>query len=136
MPAHISIYDDPTRENEIETIQLAEVVAPEEFEDLLYSAPMAVYGRNTGDTHIRELQVHLQGEGIEQIQLAQDDEGQPGVWADNGQPIWVSKETIYKGDDFLFWARGVYGSQDAESDLEFKIIFKGLSTGVRIASEN
>jgi len=136
MGAQISIYSDPARENQIEMIELAEVVAPEEFDDLLFSAPMPIYGRNTGDTHIRELQVHLKGDGIEQIQLAEDVEGEPGVWAQPGMPIWVTQQTVYRGDNFRFWARGVYGPEDAETDLQFSIVFKGLSTGVRIGSEN
>jgi hypothetical protein len=136
MSAELTIYNDPAREVRVERIELREIVAPEEFNDLLYGEPVPVYGRNTGDTHIRELQAHLAGEGTEMVQLAPDDEGLPGVWAAVGMPIWVAQKTVYKGDNFRFWARGVFSPEDAETDLYFKVVFKGLSTGVRIASQN
>ena len=136
MSASLTIYSDPAREMPVERIELGEIVAPEKFEDMLYGQPIPVYGRNTGNTHVRELQAHLAGEGTDMVQLAPDDEGAPGVWADVGMPIWVTQTTIYKGDNFRFWARGVFGPEDAEKDVHFKVVLKGLSTGVRIGSEN
>lgn len=137
MPANLTMYEDPAREVEMVRLDLGEVVSPEVFDDLLYGQPVPVYGRNTGDTHIRELQAHLDGQGIENVQLAPDDEGLPGVWAAVGQPIYVTQDTVYKGDNFRFWARGVFGPDDAEAEHNFQIIFKGTSTGVKVVgSEN
>lgn len=136
MSAGLTIYSDPARDIPVERIELGEIVAPEQFEDLLYGEPVPIYGRNTGNTHIRELQAHLDGEGVNMVQLSPDDEGLPGVWAAVGMPIYVAQSTIYKGDNFRFWARGVFSPEDAEMDVNFKVVFKGLSTGVRIGSEN
>lgn len=136
MSAGITLFSDPARERPVERIELGEIVAPEEFNDLLYGEPVPVFGRNTGDTHIRDLQAHLAGEGVDMVQLAPDDENLPGVWAAVGMPIWVSQQTIYMGDNFRFWARGVFSPEDAETDLHFKVVFKGLSTGVRIGNQN
>lgn len=136
MSAALTIFSDPAREQPVERIELGEIVAPEQFEDLLYGQPIPVYGRNTGDTHIRELQAHLDGDGTEMVQLAPDDEGLPGVWAAVGMPIYVAQSTIYKGDNFRFWARGVFSPDDAEMDVKFKVVFKGLSTGVRLAIDS
>jgi hypothetical protein len=132
MPASIGLFSDPAREVPLEVVELGELVAPEDFSDVLRGEPRPLYGKNTGDTHLRELEAHLKGDHIDRVQLAPDDEGLPGVWADAGQGIFVSQSTIYTGDNFTLWARAVYEPEDAELDLDFDIVFKGLSTGVTI----
>lgn len=132
MPASIALFEDAARDIPAEVVELGEVVAPEEFEDILTGAPKPIYGKNIGDTHIRELEAHLRGDHVDRIQLAPDDEGLPGQWADVGMGIFVTQNTIYAGDNFTLWARGIYRPEDAEMDLSFDIVFKGLSTGVRI----
>jgi hypothetical protein len=128
MPAGLQLSLDVDREQAVELVQLGEILLPETEDDLIYGHPLKMWATNTGDTVLRQIEVHLQGDGGTHVQLAVDEEGSPGTWASAGESI-ILDQTLEPQAEFSFWARGIYHASDAEGRLPFDIQFKALSIG-------
>lgn len=125
MPAQITFYSNLDQSAELEKLHLGEVQEPED--GIAYGMPVQVFGKNSGDTNLREISVYIEGEGKLNVQLARDESGQSGVWADAGQSIILNKGTVFSGESFSFWARGLYHANDAEGTKPMSIIFNAVS---------
>src|SRR4029079_17430267 len=77
--------------------------------------------------HLRELTIAIGGEGGNFVQLARDELGEPGAWAEEGQPIMAREPTLFVGDSFSFWARGVFSFDDREGEYPVEFIVRGTS---------
>lgn len=126
MPANISLSVD---DEDISTVLLGEVLAPDTFEEAVEGEAKKILGKNDGDGAIRELSIQLDGEAARNCQLSIDLDGKPGIWASPGESILVESGTLYPGGDFSFWARGVYHVDDLEGNKKLDIILSGVSIG-------
>jgi len=129
MPASLGLFLDPERQNPLPVLSLAEIIAPESPDDLVEGEPLKIYAANTGDTNLRDVSLHLDGDGAENVQLAVDLDGQPGLWAAPGESIFIARQTIFRSDTFEFWMRGVYHPDDAEGRRKFTLRFRAVSVG-------
>ena len=81
------------------------------------------------DGHLRQIEVALEGPGAENVQLAVDDgDGHPAVWSAEGIMI-NSGGTVFDGEKFSFWVRGVYAFDDREDTLPFNFNVKAKAIG-------
>lgn len=79
-----------------------------------------VQAKNTGTTAISAVAVEVMGEGADHVQLSAD------------RRAWSSKITLGaldSGKSATFYTRAVYGPDDAEDRLDFKLIASALSLG-------
>lgn len=129
MSASVRIFFDPDFQNHIDVVELQEVLAPHDSTDLVEGEPAVIYGKNTGTTALRHFSIHVEGDGAQNVQLARDEGGEPGVWAAPGHSVLIQKETLFPDEGFSFWARGVFNPGDAEQQLPFDVVFKGVSIG-------
>ena len=126
--ASLTLFLTEERDEPIPVVALGEVLAPKEITDVAEGEPIKVFGRNDGDTNIRELAIYLEGEGARNCQLARDESGAPGIWAAPGESVMIEPGTLYAGNDFEFWLRGVFHADDSEGTKPFDVIFRGVST--------
>lgn len=133
MPAEVQLYHDEDMNDPVERIALADF----EIEDvdggvsLGEGEPIKIYAFNTGDTVLRNMSVHVDGEGSKFIQLSRDIEGEPGVWAAPGESIFATQsESIFPEESFEFWARPSFGAEDREGIFDFDFVIRGKSIGV------
>lgn len=127
MAAEIALYTDPDREFEITELALSEVQEPYST-SLTEGEPVQIYGRNVGDSTLRDLALYLSGEGSDKVQLAVDRDGEPGVWAAEGQSVAL-RAISAPGDDFSFWARAIFKLTDREGAYGFDFHFRGIAIG-------
>lgn len=128
MGADIALFLDPERQAKLPFVFLGEVIAPESPEDLVEGQSVCVYGTNIG-SHLRDLSLYLLGQGAPNVQLAQNQEGEPGVWAAPGQSIVIAPGTLARFDTFEFWARGIYTPADVEGRKPLMLNFRAVSLG-------
>lgn len=134
MPAEVQLYHDEFMEYPVEKITLADFeideTAPGEGEDVSLGEgePMKIYAFNTGDTILRQMSVHVDGNGANFIQLSVDNDGEPGVWAAAGESIFATKEeSVFPDESFQFWARPTFGVDDREGVFDFDFVIRGKS---------
>lgn len=127
MAVQIELFVDPARRLSIDEIELGEVFLSVD-ENLSQGVPVHVFGRNSGNSTVRDFAVSAEGEGAEVVQLAVERNGEPGVWAAPGESIHVV-EYLGSGDEFSFWVRGLFSQEDSEKEYEFEIIFQGVAIG-------
>jgi hypothetical protein len=135
MPAEVQLYHDAEMLNPVERITLADFELDEVYDDdevfLGEGQPIKIYAFNTGDTVLREMSVHVDGDGAGFIQLSVDNDGEPGVWAAAGESIFAtSSQSIFPDESFEFWARPLFTSGDREGTFDFDFLIKGKSIGV------
>lgn len=94
-----------------------------------YGRPVRIKCVNSGDTKMRDVYALVRGEGAEHIQLARDERDEPGIWAAPGESVIVSKDIIYAGEEFSFWARGVFEFEDREGHYPFEFVIQSRSIG-------
>lgn len=143
MPAEVQLFHDEFMEYPVERITLADFeideVAPGDGEDVSLGEGEAlkIYAFNTGDTILREMSVHVDGNGANFIQLSIDKDGEPGVWAAAGQSIFAtSGQSIFPSESFEFWARPTFGADDREGTFDFDFVIRGKSIGVNSNADN
>ena len=136
MPAEVQLFHDEFMEYPVEKITLADFeideVSPGEGEDVSLGEGEAlkIYAFNTGDTILREMSVHVDGNGANFIQLSVDNDGEPGVWAAAGESIFATKqESVFPSESFEFWARPTFGVDDREGVFDFDFVIRGKSIG-------
>jgi hypothetical protein len=125
----ISLFLDEERSTPLPVLYLGEVLAPEKFDDLIEGEPVRIFARNISEGALRQVSIHLRGEGKDNAQLATDEDGNPGVWAAPGESILVERGTLVARAEFSFWARGVYHAHDTAGRKPLSIIFRGVSAG-------
>lgn len=137
MPAEVQLFHDEFMEYPVERISLADFdlgdVAPGDGDGVSLGEGEAIkiYAFNTGDTILREMSVHVDGNGANFIQLSRDNDGEPGVWAAAGQSIFATqKESVFPSESFEFWARPTFGVEDREGVFDFDFVIRGKSIGV------
>lgn len=135
MPAEVQLYHDSEMTDPVERITLADFEIDDSFDDedrpLGDGEPMKIYAFNTGDTVLREMSVHVDGDGADFIQLSVDDNGEPGVWAAAGESIFAtSNNSIFPNESFQFWARPSFNVDDREGIFDFDFVIRGKSIGV------
>jgi hypothetical protein len=120
VPAGLTLYAD---DEPIDLVQLGEIIIAED--GLSEGEPIEIVAENTGTTNLRKLSVGIDGPGKSQVQLGLATD----TWQEPGGPIEPVDGTLYRGERFTFWARGVYRTDDAEDRKQFKIVFTATSTG-------
>jgi hypothetical protein len=128
MPAAIEIYADADLTQPLDAVELAEASTPS-LDTLGIGEPSQIFIYNSGTTTLRDLEVQPTGLGGSSVQLAPDDDGEPGGFADRGQPITVHLGSLYPGQTFAFWARGAYALEDLEDRQDFDLLVTTLSGG-------
>ena len=127
MPANLTLsVRSEDGSDAFDMIALGEIRAGTDF---AYGEPQQIFIHNTGDTHLRELTIAIGGEGGNFVQLARDELGEPGAWAEEGQPIMAREPTLFVGDSFSFWARGIFSFDDREGEYPVEFIVRGTSIG-------
>lgn len=87
--------------------------------------PVALVVKNTSSHTMRG--VVIGSNDNEMIQLAYDNDGAPGVWADPGREVVGKVGNIKAGESFLVWTR-VLPPPDGEPGMHhFKIRVRGLA---------
>lgn len=130
MPAEVQLYHDAEMTEPVERIALAdfEISQTDDAVSLGEGEPIKIYAFNTGDTVLRSMSVHVDGEGSEYIQLSRDIDGEPGVWAAPGESIFATQtESIFPDESFQFWARPSFGVEDREGVFDFDFVIRGKS---------
>lgn len=135
MPADVQLYHDQDMQNPVERISLADFEIADTGEEgdvsLGEGQPIKIYAFNTGDTVLREMSVHVDGEGANFIQLSIDDNDEPGVWAAAGESIFAtSTKSVFPNESFQFWARPTFNVDDREGIFDFDFVIRGKSIGV------
>jgi hypothetical protein len=125
MPARLTLFDTESNEP-LDTIILGEI---EEGANFAAGKPIRVGGLNTGDTHMRDISISATGEGANFVQLARDEDGEPGVWAAVGQSIMAHEGTLFRREEFAFWARGIFKFEDREGRYPLEFVIRGTSIG-------
>lgn len=82
------------------------------------SAP--VQAKNTGTTSLSGVVVEVLGDGADHVQLSIDRRS----WSDK-----IKLGPLEKGKSATFYTRAVYGPDDAEDRLDFKLVATALSIG-------
>jgi hypothetical protein len=123
----VALFADSQREFGITEVTLGEVQEPYGA-TVTEGQPIRIYGRNIGSSTLRDLSVGVEGDAADKIQLAVNLEDAPGVWAAEGQPIYVA-EYIGKDEDFDFWARAVFNMEDRAGSYTFDFRFSGVAIG-------
>lgn len=135
MPAEVALFHDENMLEPVERITLADFeidgIALDGEVSLGEGEPIRIFAFNVGDTVLREMSVHVDGEGSGFIQLATDSDGEPGVWAAAGESIFAtSSESIFPEESFKFWARPTFNVDDREGIFDFDFVIRGKSIGV------
>ena len=115
---------------EDDAVLLGEIIAPSSPDEIGAGQPVRVLVRNTGDTRLRDISIDIEGNIGPFIQLAVDQDGEPGIWADAGRGIAARSEKLDPGEEFHFWARGVYSLHDVEGKYQGEFSLKAISVGV------
>lgn len=89
--------------------------------------PKRIILENTSDQRIRRITVGLSGDGAAVVQLARDEGGKPGVWADNGNEVMAMNGSLQPGEECSFWARSVYTLDDYEGERDFDFVVNTVS---------
>ena len=136
MPSEVQLFHDSEMSNPVERITLADFeIDQSQAGDLGNGQAMKIYAFNTGDTILREMSLHVDGEGANFIQLSKDMEGQPGIWAAAGESIvGTIAESVFPNESFEFWARPSFNYNDREGVFDFDFIIQGKSIGASNAS--
>lgn len=69
--------------------------------------PRRLYIKNEGDATLYKATIDLEGEVKVMIQMARDEEGEPGVWAAPGMGIIPLTKPVQPGKTFPFWVRTI-----------------------------
>jgi hypothetical protein len=126
MAAKLNFYLDRELTNPItEGLNLTDTVVPDE--EMGTGEPIQVYCANSGDTILRQIKVYVEGNGMRIVQLAKDDESEPGVWAAPGESILVREESLIPESVCSFWIRPVYDSAQDEGQYPVKFIVSAKS---------
>jgi hypothetical protein len=124
--ARIDVFPDPEQSNLLETVDLGQTVL--EDGKTGYGEAKRLYAVNTGDTILVNVNIGLSGPGARLIQLARDENGAHGIWAQPGEGIVaLAGPEIRPTENFVFWARGVFSEEDEEQKQEFSFIFESTS---------
>lgn len=129
MSAAVSLYSDSDRSVPVEFLLLGDLLVEETPPGLGTGNAIRVYGRNTGDTELKNVSIALDGEGSQNVQLARDENGEAGVWAAPGEPVIIEEDFLGPDGDFSFWARAVYTFDDREGRYPFQFVVRALSVG-------
>lgn len=98
-------------------IRLSEVEADEGEAGV--GKPVKILCKNSGDESISE--IVIKAEGAVPVEMATDDNGEPGFWA----PTPISHlESLAPGSSFSFWARGNFSEDDAAGIFDFDFVVK------------
>ena len=124
MPVEISFFKDEAFQDQIYNVHLTDT---DITDGVGIGEPTPIYALNSGDTRLRGLFVGLAGDGAELVQLAQDQEGEPGVWAAPGESIIIDSETIFPKEHFVFWMRAMFDLEDREGEYPFSFVITGRS---------
>jgi len=124
MPASIQLSDEAGQP--LDTIELSDV---EDGANFASGLARRVTGVNNGTTNLRDISVTTDGEGAGFVQLARDENGEPGVWAAVGESIVAHEGTLFKGAEFAFWARGIFKFEDREGRYPLEFVLRGTSIG-------
>jgi hypothetical protein len=89
--------------------------------------PRQLYIKNEGDVTLFKATIDLEGEVGGMIQLARDEDGEPGVWAAPGMGIIPLKKPVEPGKTFPFWVRTVDNPPTA-LPFSFKVELTGVKT--------
>lgn len=108
-------------------LALGDVLASSE-EGVFQGDPKRLRIANNGDTTMREISVSVDGPS-EVVQLARDEDGQPGVWASPGESIVATEDHMKPGDSCSFWARALFSMEDREGTYNFDFVLRGTSVG-------
>jgi hypothetical protein len=129
MSAEVQLFHDENMLMPVERIALADFeINQTGAGDLGNGEAMKIFAFNTGDTILREMSIHVDGEGANFIQLSKDIDGQPGIWAAAGESIvGTSKESVFPNESFNFWARPSFHYNDREGIFDFDFIIQGKS---------
>lgn len=135
MPAEVALFHDEDMLEPVERITLADFEINDLVEEgevaLGEGEPIKIFAFNVGDTVLREMSVHVDGDGSKFIQLARDVEGEPGVWAAAGESVFATDtESVFPNESFQFWARPSFGMEDREGTFDFDFIIRGKSIGI------
>lgn len=141
MSAEVQLFHDSEMSDPVERITLADFEIEDSFDDDDYSLgegqPIKIYAFNTGDTVLREMSVHVDGDGANFIQLSVDNDGEPGVWAAAGESIFAtSSKSIFPNESFEFWAKPSFNVDDREGIFNFDFIIRGKSIGTDVEADN
>lgn len=138
MPAEVALFHDAEMTEPVERITLAdfEIEDAEDGVSLGEGEAIKIYAFNTGDTVLREMSVHVDGDGASHIQLSRDIDGEPGVWAAAGESVFATQtESIFPNESFQFWARPSFSIDDREGIFDFDFVIRGKSIGVNPSSD-
>ena len=98
MAAEVQLYHDSEMSDPVERITLADFEIEDSDEETLDEGqPIKIYAFNTGDTVLREMSIHVDGDGANFIKLSVDKDGEPGVWAAAGESIFATGGDILCG---------------------------------------
>lgn len=86
--------------------------------------PTRLWMRNEGDVVLHKANIDLSGEYADNVQLAIDVKGEPGVWAAPGMGIIGIRKVVLPGESFPFWARAVE-NPDVSLDFAFEVELEG-----------
>ena len=125
MPASLILFQDPDLERPFERVHLQDMSV---VDGIGNGQPMQIWGHVAGTSHLRMIEISLGGPGAENVQLAIDDDGKPAVWSAEGILI-DGGGTIFSGEKFSFWVRGVYAFDDREDSLPFDFNIKAKAIG-------
>lgn len=113
----LNIYQDEEATEPLEILKLG--IALLEDGQSGFGEPVVLYVKNEGDATLVTANINLNGPGSESIQLARDENGQHGIWAQPGQGIVALATEVEPGGVFKFWARGAFTEDDAPERKEF-----------------
>lgn len=114
-----------------ETVSLGEVLMPEGAEDIGIGESVQVLGVNNGTTKLRNISVGIEGSVGQFVQLARDEGGAPGAWAEAGGSIVILQAgEVLPGEEFSFWAVTIYRPEDAEGHYDGDFVLRATSVGL------
>lgn len=121
----LKIYQDPEAREPLETLHLGTTLLEDGYSG--HGQPIELFVRNEGTATLVTANINLTGDGAESIQLARNENGVNGIWAQPGQGIVALTSDIKPGETFSFWARGAYTEDDApeRKDFNFSIEMVG-----------
>jgi hypothetical protein len=113
-----------------ETVSLGEIFMPEGLEDIGTGEAVQVRGVNNGTTKLRNISVAVDGPVGQFVQLARDEGGVPGAWAEAGGSIVIQAGEVLPEERFSFWAVTIYSPEDAEGHYHGEFVLKATSVGL------
>ena len=127
MPAAVELFSDEALTNPLHRVQLSEL----EIGNVAEGEPQKVFACNTGNTVLKEVKVFVEGEGAKYIQMANDDNDHPGIWAAAGDSIIISNDikSFWPTEVFEFWVRPLFTLEDSEGVYDFEFVIRGKSIG-------